>query len=148
MHNLFAKIFSKRVVIMSSRSIVKNLHLSRFHVVESFCMKFCTNDFSFFFPPEKRVCNTDEFTCRKSKGECIPLTWMCDGNPDCSDGSDEKECSKLIITINITHMYTTFRLSWQCLIIFLIHHSIINNIHHTSSLFTDNTIWWWLTPRQ
>lgn len=43
---------------------------------------------------EKRVCNTDEFTCRKAKGECIPLTWMCDGNPDCTDGSDEKECSK------------------------------------------------------
>ncbi|XP_025410493.1 very low-density lipoprotein receptor-like isoform X6 [Sipha flava] len=43
---------------------------------------------------QKRVCNTDEFTCRKTKGECIPLTWMCDGNADCSDGSDEKECNE------------------------------------------------------
>lgn len=24
----------------------------------------------------------------------MPLTWMCDDNPDCSDASDEKSCSK------------------------------------------------------
>lgn len=43
----------------------------------------------------EKVCGVDEFTCRSASGECVPLTWMCDDNPDCSDGSDEKACSKL-----------------------------------------------------
>lgn len=42
----------------------------------------------------QRVCGADEFTCRSAAGECVPLTWMCDDNPDCSDSSDEKACSK------------------------------------------------------
>lgn len=51
---------------------------------------------------EKRVCGPEEFTCRSTVGECVPLTWMCDDNPDCKDGSDEKACSKMIpLTLNI-----------------------------------------------
>ena len=44
--------------------------------------------------PEEKVCSPEEFTCRAVRGECVPLTWMCDDNPDCSDESDEKACSK------------------------------------------------------
>lgn len=30
-----------------------------------------------------------------AKGDkCIPMAWRCDASPDCSDGSDEKDCSK------------------------------------------------------
>lgn len=48
---------------------------------------------SFIMFPDQKVCGTDEFTCRSTPGECVPLTWMCDDNPDCSDASDEKACS-------------------------------------------------------
>jgi hypothetical protein len=34
------------------------------------------------------VCPITDFLCN-STGRCIPLTWACDGEEDCSDGSDE-----------------------------------------------------------
>lgn len=42
---------------------------------------------------EKDVCPSEQFTCN-SNGECIPMSWVCDGNPDCSNESDEQACSK------------------------------------------------------
>lgn len=42
------------------------------------------------------TCGTDHFTCHSSKsgevGECIPASWKCDSQNDCSDGSDEIDC--------------------------------------------------------
>ena len=32
----------------------------------------------------------DEFRCKRS-GECLPLDFLCDGQRDCSDGSDEED---------------------------------------------------------
>ena len=32
-------------------------------------------------------CGSDEFLCGDQ--ECIPVSWQCDGNLDCSDGLDE-----------------------------------------------------------
>lgn len=43
---------------------------------------------------EAKVCSSEDFTCRSNNGECIPLAWMCDGNKDCTDGSDESSCSE------------------------------------------------------
>lgn len=58
---------------------------------------------------ETRACQPEEFSCRAAPGECVPLTWMCDDSPDCSDGSDEKACSKMILTTNICMMINMFR---------------------------------------
>lgn len=45
---------------------------------------------------EKHVCTPEEFTCKSSEGECIPMSWVCDGNSDCSNGSDEATCSEYL----------------------------------------------------
>jgi hypothetical protein len=36
------------------------------------------------------VCINEQMRC--ASGKCIPLTWLCDGDPDCEDGADELGC--------------------------------------------------------
>lgn len=35
-------------------------------------------------------CEDNQFRC--NDGLCIPASWQCDGDKDCSDDSDELEC--------------------------------------------------------
>lgn len=35
-------------------------------------------------------CEADQFRC--NDGLCIPASWQCDGDKDCSDYTDELEC--------------------------------------------------------
>ena len=36
-------------------------------------------------------CNKTLFTCGNESSQCIPLSWVCDKDPECSDGNDESE---------------------------------------------------------
>ncbi|BFZ23346.1 hypothetical protein BsWGS_26385 [Bradybaena similaris] len=42
-------------------------------------------------PPPDGPCSREESTC--SNGQCIPKDYVCDGEQDCTDGSDERSCT-------------------------------------------------------
>ena len=36
-------------------------------------------------------CGNDEYQCAGNHG-CVPIGWLCDGQPDCHNGDDENGC--------------------------------------------------------
>lgn len=42
-------------------------------------------------PAEMHQCRSDEYNC--SSGMCIRSSWVCDGDNDCRDWSDEANCT-------------------------------------------------------
>lgn len=98
-YTLNNKFIDVRVQIKSSRSkaINHNVHLAGLvleRVRRAFAFKSGPMQLSSCLG--SKSCTPEQFTCHSGNGECVALTWMCDDNPDCSDGSDEAECSKLL----------------------------------------------------
>jgi len=50
-------------------------------------------------PEAKGTCSAEYFTCNNSV--CVPRLWVCDGENDCADGSDEAVCRRTTCEANM-----------------------------------------------
>ena len=59
------------------------------------CDSIMDDPFSADRPPAVplKTCGPDQATC--VNGDCVSRSLVCDGNFDCADGSDERNCRKL-----------------------------------------------------
>lgn len=55
-------------------------------------------------PPSGSGCRSDEFRC--DDGSCVGSDFRCDNIPDCSDASDEDNCSKINNSL-FSHAHTS-----------------------------------------
>lgn len=55
------------------------------------------NLFLLFYPSLCR-CTGDEFMC--TDGNCVSVSFRCDGDPDCDDASDEADCRKYSLLLH------------------------------------------------
>ena len=55
-------------------------------------------------PQTRPTCGSNEATC--ANGQCISRSKVCDGNFDCTDGSDERSCSKFLFSGEVSYFYT------------------------------------------
>ena len=78
-------------VSCSSREEALNIHYifleKNVHEVPTFCHGSCVS-----FNHLLVTCRDDQFACANQQ-QCFPASYRCDGDTDCSDGSDE-QCSK------------------------------------------------------
>lgn len=60
-------------------------------------MNFYIRLFNYLGFPVQTTCNVDEFQCNNTL--CKLISWLCDGEDDCGDNSDENPemCGMLVI---------------------------------------------------
>lgn len=57
---------------------------------------------------EKETCSADEFSC--DNGNCVLDDQRCNGEDNCGDGSDERDCREIYLLI-INYVKCVFKLT-------------------------------------
>jgi len=85
------------------RYLIKNNHPFQ-RLMKRLCLTFRVSSLIIFavvliiYISKVQGCGSRQFTC--DNGACIPISWQCDDENDCEDGSDEKDCSIKSCTSN------------------------------------------------
>lgn len=70
--------------------------------------------FAYYFASEPYQCLQHYMKC-KVDNKCIPETQRCDNHNHCSDGEDEKDCSKWIVFTCMYFQYYMCLCMWPIL---------------------------------
>lgn len=66
---------------------------------DTLCMDWLETEVCHVPPASHQPCRSGEFMC--DSGLCINAGWRCDGDADCDDQSDERNCSEWGIELRV-----------------------------------------------
>lgn len=82
------------------------------------------------------TCKQNQFLCMD--GECIPLSWACDGGVDCRTGEDEANCFD---SHRCESSEFVCRMDGSCVPVIITTYYSTRNLYTFALLFSDFFIW-------
>lgn len=90
--SLMADAFHQRGSVMVIKIVVMDL-MKKIAVIPT--LYYCCGKLNLiYYFSSVKTCPNTEFQCEN--GDCVPITYRCDGQPDCGDTSDEYNCGMKI----------------------------------------------------